>query len=317
MSVLHTRTSNRRDRGLILFLLTSIFCFTNTNAFAAGGIKARAFLSSPRFDDRPKLILISGCSGTGKSTFGMSVALDQGILKCISTDTLRSVMRSFIDVDISPALHRSSFSPAGPNDDPVTSWQETCTVLKNSMDELVDEMIRRGVSLVVEGVHVVPGDDLIKRWEDSGGVAIGILLTVADEDAHKSMLLKRGAITGKGEEEKLRKFERVRAIQDNMIRLAKEADWLMIEQNLKPDPLEQVASRLWCEDENCSFVEQRTSQTQRRTGEMWTQQNIKAAEETQQLYETTDMSADVTVDNTDDMTTHETANVATDMAAEA
>ena len=106
-------------------------------------------------------------------------------------------------------------------------------------------MIQRGVSLVVEGVHVVPGDELIRKWEASGGVALGILLTVTDEEAHKSMLVKRGAMTGKGENEKLLKFERVRAIQDDMIRLAKEADWLRVEQNLRPDPLEQVASRLW------------------------------------------------------------------------
>jgi 2-phosphoglycerate kinase len=43
---------------------------------------------------------------TGKSTFGMSVALSQGILKCISTDSAREVMRSYDD---NPVLHRSSY----------------------------------------------------------------------------------------------------------------------------------------------------------------------------------------------------------------
>jgi hypothetical protein len=57
----------------------------------------------------PKLILISGSPGTGKSTFGMSLALEQGILKCISTDTVRAVMRSYVPEDISPPLHRSSY----------------------------------------------------------------------------------------------------------------------------------------------------------------------------------------------------------------
>lgn len=73
-------------------------------------------------------------------------------------------------------------------------------------------MILRGVSLVLEGVHVVPGNELIKRWEDSsGGVALGICLTVLlDEKSHKSMLLKRG------QRLKKQKFERVRAIHDEM-----------------------------------------------------------------------------------------------------
>lgn len=62
-----------------------------------------------RDKEPPKLILISGGPGTGKSTFGMSLALEQGILKCISTDTVRAVMRSYVPESISPPLHRSSY----------------------------------------------------------------------------------------------------------------------------------------------------------------------------------------------------------------
>lgn len=203
-------------------------------------------------EDPPKLILVGGCSGTGKSTFGMSLALDQGILKCVSTDTLRSVMRSFIDKDISPALHRSSYAPSDPEeaaneswtDDPVKSWKETCLVVKHSVDELVDEMMGRGVSIVLEGVHLIPSTELLKKWEASGGVATGIVLQVSDEQAHKSLFVKRGISTGKGEEAKLRQFQRIRAIHDEMVRLGKEADWLIIEQDLRPDPLDIVAESL-------------------------------------------------------------------------
>ena len=216
----------------------------------------------------PKLILIGGCSGTGKSTFGMSVALDQGILKCISTDTLRSVMRSFIPKEISPALHRSSYEPAtttkptittndNPNndktmmrmeedeDDPIKSWKETCTVLQKSIEELVEEMIQRGASIVIEGVHLIPSNELIERWEASGGIATGIVLQVPDEQAHKTLLLRRGRTTGKGEDDKLSKFHRIRAIHDEMVRLGQDAGWLVIEQHLHPDPLDLVSSRLW------------------------------------------------------------------------
>mmetsp|Transcript_25069 Transcript_25069/g.54204 ORF Transcript_25069/g.54204 Transcript_25069/m.54204 type:complete len:174 (-) Transcript_25069:949-1470(-) len=77
-------------------------------------IKQRLTFNSPppirgHGKEPPKLILISGCPGTGKSTFGMSLALEQGILKCISTDTVRAVMRSYVPGSISPPLHRSSY----------------------------------------------------------------------------------------------------------------------------------------------------------------------------------------------------------------
>jgi 2-phosphoglycerate kinase len=178
---------------------------------------------------------------------GMSVALDQGIIKCISTDTVRAVMRSFVRADISPSLHRSSYSPSGEGDDPVHTWKKSCSVLAASVQGLVDDAIERGQSLVLEGVHIVPSTHLIKRWQKSGGVAIGCLLTIHDAEKHKGQLRKRGFITGNdaAEEKKLKSFDRIRAIQEEMIRLAGEANWLLIEQRLDPDPLEMVGNRLW------------------------------------------------------------------------
>ena len=143
----------------------------------------------------------------------------------------------------------------GDGDDPVRSWRETCTVLEASIDGLVDDAIYRGMSLVVEGVHVVPSDALIKKWEGIGGVATGCLLTIKDADAHKKLLQRRGDMTGiySQEEKKLASFDRVRLIQEEMIRLAEEADWLLIEQKLEPNPLEMVASRLWQQNDTSSM----------------------------------------------------------------
>ena len=181
------------------------------------------------------------------------VALDQGILKCISTDTVRAVMRSFIPQQISPALHRSSYAKVTENDDPVRSWRETCTVLEASVAGLVDDAHERGVSLVLEGVSIAPSDTLIKRWEAGGGVACGCLLTVQNEETHKLLLTRRGFISGDGQKEKdskkLDNYNRVRLIQDEMIRLAQEAKWLLIEQKIEPDPLEIVAKKLFNEED--------------------------------------------------------------------
>jgi len=205
------------------------------------------FLGHVKFvKDKPKLILISGSPGTGKSTFGMSVALDQGILKCISTDTVRAVMRSFVAKELSPALHRSSYSESFESDDPVRSWMETCNVLKASIDTLVDDAICRRVSLVVEGVHLVPSPDLIKKWEEHGGVAIGVLLQIQDSETHKKLLKRRGFATGNvdAENEKISSYERIRLIQDEMMKLASESNWLQIEQKTDPDPLDLIALKL-------------------------------------------------------------------------
>lgn len=249
---------------------TSFFCrafsvllllqyFSESHGFAAPKVKTRSFVfTQKQKEEKPKLVLIGGCPGTGKSTFGMSVALDQGILKCISTDTVRAVMRSFIPKDISPALHRSSYAKANEKDsDAVHSWIETCRVLEASVEEIITDSIARQQGLVLEGVSIAPARKWIDMWEEAGGVATGCLLTVSKEETHKSLLQRRGFLAGEKSEQnakdqrKIQSFDRIRAIQDEMVKLATESGWILIEQKVEPDPLEIINSKL--SDENCSL----------------------------------------------------------------
>lgn len=190
----------------------------------------------------PQLILISGCTGTGKSTFGMEVAINQGILKCISTDTIRQVMRSscerfdFCEV----ALQRSSFQG---DDDPVVNWLEACKAVESGIEAIIDDSIHRGVSLVLEGVHIVPCTRLLERWTERGGLAIGIVLTIPDADVHRRVITRRGEITKKGAGRQTKEMKRIRAIHDEMVNLGKRNQWLLIEQKprLEPQPIDMVA----------------------------------------------------------------------------
>ena len=209
-----------------------IRAFSTNTTFA---FKTRPFTFSPKkaSDDKPKLVLIGGCTGTGKSTFGMSVALDQGILKCVSTDTIRAVMRSFIPKNISPPLHRSSYASASDHDDAVESWMETCSVLEASVEELVTDSVRRRQGLVLEGVSIAPSTKLIDIWEEGGGIATGCLLTVSNAPTHKSLLRRRGDFAGEGSEQKVKdekkiaSFDRIRKIQDEMVKLARKSNWIV------------------------------------------------------------------------------------------
>mmetsp|Transcript_25069 Transcript_25069/g.54205 ORF Transcript_25069/g.54205 Transcript_25069/m.54205 type:complete len:114 (-) Transcript_25069:285-626(-) len=47
------------------------------------------------------------------------------------------------------------------------------------------------------------------------------------------------------EEKKLKSFDRVRLIQEEMIRSAKASGWVLIEQRVDPDPLDVVADELF------------------------------------------------------------------------
>jgi len=64
---------------------------------------------------------------------------------------------------------------------------------------------------------------------------------ISEEKSHKSLLLKRGRITKKGEDKKLMAFERIRLIQNDLIAMAKANNWMLIEQRIEPDPLDTIA----------------------------------------------------------------------------
>ena len=183
----------------------------------------------------PRLILIAGCTGTGKSTFGMNIALSEGIMKCISTDTLRQVMRSFTSHD---AIHRSSYSGSG---HAATQWLETAAVLNPAIVSVVDDSIKRRNSLVLEGVHIVPGNDIIRRWEEAHGFGVGVLLVISDQEAHRKLIYQRGKILKTGAKGQLDAFNRIREIQSTMIERAEKHNWMIIEQQLAPNPMDAIS----------------------------------------------------------------------------
>eukprot|EP01038_Epipyxis_sp_PR26KG_P006073 gene6073-8362_t len=214
-----------------------ILLFT-VHVYTLSGTNLRQFIYKPQIADTPRLILVTGCTGTGKSTFGMTIALNQGILKCISTDSVRQVMRTFKH---EPELHRSSYT--GYND-PIVEWLECCDVLRDSIDSLVEDALRRGVSIVLEGVHIVPSNHMIDKWKATGGKALGCVLVIKDAESHRDLLVKRGEITGKGADGQVKSFSRIRSIQEEMIRRADANGWLKIEQKLEPEPIDIITDIL-------------------------------------------------------------------------
>ena len=87
---------------------------------------------------------------------------------------------------------------------------------------------------------------LFKGKVEKEGLAVGTVLTIPDADVHKTIIRRRGEITGKGAEQQTNEIGRIRAIHDEMVRLAKEHQWLLIEQKprLEPKPIEMVTNLL-------------------------------------------------------------------------
>ena len=76
-----------------------------------------------------------------------------------------------------------------------------------------------------------------------------MVLCIPDADAHRDLILKRGEQTSKGADKQVEKFNRIRMIHDEMVRLGHENNWVKIETKLLPDPVEVVADLL----NNCNL----------------------------------------------------------------
>jgi len=141
--------------------------------------------------DLPIILLVGGATGTGKSSVATDVAYRLGITRVTSTDFVRQTMRAFFSREFMPAIHHSSFEAgrATADDDTETSEAVLDGFLEQTRDVLVgvqaavDRALEEGWSMVLEGVHLVPG--MLPR-EIEGALVVQCVLAIDDAEAHAS-----------------------------------------------------------------------------------------------------------------------------------
>lgn len=176
----------------------------------------------------PRLLIISGATGTGKSTVAIKIAAKSNFSRLISTDVIREIMRATSDEEGDSALHRSSFS-IGKSNDAILDWLETCQVLEKGIEATINRALREGIDLVLEGVHIVPSDRLIRPWIKAGGIAVGVVMAVDDEKKHQSMIVDRDTHSFRNADRYIANFSRIRQIQNGLIERSKVASWPVID----------------------------------------------------------------------------------------
>jgi 2-phosphoglycerate kinase len=182
--------------------------------------------------DLPLIILIGGTTGVGKSTIATQLAARLGITRIISTDAIREVMRSLFSERIMPALHTSSFEAheavRGPipksADRIIVGFEEQTRAVAVAVESLIERSVFEGTDLIIEGAHLVPGFIESPPWSppwDDKAVVIPILITVDDEDVHRSHFFLRGTEAGQRNVDRyLKSFDNIRKVQKYIRRLA-------------------------------------------------------------------------------------------------
>jgi len=140
--------------------------------------------------DLPIILLVGGGTGTGKSSVATDVAYRLGITRVTSTDFVRQTMRAFFSREFMPAIHYSSFEAgrATAEEDDDVGKAVVDGFLEQTRDVLVgvaasiDRALQEGWSMVLEGVHLVPG--MLPPIENA--LVVQCVLAINDTEAHAS-----------------------------------------------------------------------------------------------------------------------------------
>jgi 2-phosphoglycerate kinase len=149
--------------------------------------------------DVPIILLIGGSTGTGKSTVAAEVAHRLGITRVASTDFIRQTMRAFFSPEFMPTIHFSSFEAGQALDEEVTGdptvvgFVEQCRHVCVGVDGAIRRALTEGWSMVLEGVHLVPG---LLPTELADALLVHVVIEIADEDVHRMHFHLRDTTTG-------------------------------------------------------------------------------------------------------------------------
>lgn len=143
----------------------------------------------------PVVMLIGGPTGIGKSSIALEFAHRMGIKQVIGTDTIREIMKNVIAPNLIPSVHYSSFeawktiSHSVKEDKVIVGFREQAKVVSIGINAAIERSLKEGISLIIEGVHIVPEFVLINSN------VVPIMLCLDDVEVHKSRFVSRASAT--------------------------------------------------------------------------------------------------------------------------
>ncbi len=169
-----------------------------------------------RRDGRPLLVVLGGAPGVGKSTISTRLAVRFGITRIVTTDTIREVLRTVIPPSVLPELHVSTYESVGTGIDPGEVYLRQARVVGGALVAVTRRLMTERRSVIVEGVHLLPGELLAALGEHaSRPVAVELLLTLDDQAVHLAHLQARsGNEPGRGGQRSLEQFAVIRTLHD-------------------------------------------------------------------------------------------------------
>jgi len=185
----------------------------------------RKILKSPK----PLIILIGGGTGIGTSTLAVRLSWLLEINRVVSTDSVREVVRHLLPNEIIPTLKVSTFEAGNEvsqvkslHDRLIYGYVSQSRKVLFGIEALIDRSIKEGENMVIEGVHLIPGElDFLKPYAKKATIVF-VMLDVSQKDKHRQHFFLRNLQNSRRSKELyLKHFKDIRLIRDFLVGQAK------------------------------------------------------------------------------------------------
>jgi 2-phosphoglycerate kinase len=189
--------------------------------------------------------MICGATGVGKSTLATMLAHRLGVTRVTATDMVRQVLRAFFSNQFMPMVHHSSFDAdhgvrldTAAADRLLAGFERQVEQVSVGINALIERAVIERTSLVIEGVHCVPG--AIDGLAQLDAVVVQVVISIDDEGLHKAHFLARGNSQRRAVERYLGAFGRIRKLQDYIVAQAHKEGVAVVENSSLDDALVEI-----------------------------------------------------------------------------